>query len=199
MILRSEHIAKSFGKKTVLKDVSFHLNAGSITGIVGENGSGKSVLMQIVVGLRDADKGTVTCEGRLGYCPQQALLFPHLTVKEHFDYFAVAYGITKESSLEQSKQLMEYFNFKKYLNEKIVNLSGGTQQKLNLSIALLHQPDVLILDEPYNGFDWETYNRFWSYSSLLKEQGSAILVVSHFLSDQEKLDHIYNLKNGILE
>lgn len=198
MILNSEHIAKSFGRNKVLKDVSFKLDAGTITGIVGENGSGKSVLMEIIVGIRNADKGTVNRHGRIGYCPQRAMLFPHLTVQEHFIYFSVAYGIGSEQSKRRSEELLHHFNYKKYQQEKIINLSGGTQQKLNLSISLLHEPDLLILDEPYNGFDWDTYQRFWDYTNHLKKRGCAILIVTHLLSEKERLDHIYELENGIL-
>lgn len=198
MILRSEHIAKSFGKNKVLRDISFQLDAGSITGIVGENGAGKSVLMEIIVGVRSAENGTVKISGSIGYCPQKAVLFPHLTVQEHFNYFSVAYGIDSGQSKRRSEELLQHFNYKKYQQEKIINLSGGTQQKLNLSIALLHDPSLLILDEPYNGFDWDTYQRFWDYSNLLKKRGCAILIVSHLLSEKERLDRIYELENGIL-
>lgn len=198
MILNSEHIAKSFGRNKVLKDISFQLEAGSITGIVGENGTGKSVLMEIIVGVRSADKGVVIRNGSIGYCPQRAVLFPHLTVQEHFIYFSVAYGIDSEQSKRRSEELLYHFNFKKYQQEKIINLSSGTQQKLNLSIALLHEPDLLILDEPYNGFDWDTYKRFWDYANQLKDRGCAILIVTHLLSEKERLDCIYELENGIL-
>ena len=198
MILRTEHISKSFRNNKVLKDISFQLDASTITGVVGENGSGKSVLMEIIVGVRNPNRGKVSRNGRIGYCPQKALLFPHLTVQEHFKYFSTAYGIDDEQVCEVSEELMKHFNFKKYEHEKIKNLSGGTQQKLNLSIALLNKPDLLILDEPYNGFDWDTYQKFWNYAERLKNQGVAILIVSHLLSDKEKLDHIYNLENGIL-
>lgn len=198
MILRSEHIAKSFGKNKVLRDLSFQLEAGSITGIVGENGSGKSVLMEILVGVRSADKGTVNISGSIGYCPQRAVLFPHLTVQEHFIYFSVAYGIDSGQSKKRSEELLQHFNYKKYQQEKIINLSGGTQQKLNLSLALLHDPCLLILDEPYNGFDWDTYQRFWDYANLLKKRGCAILIVTHLLSEKERLDRIYELENGVL-
>jgi len=198
MILSIEHISKSFGSNKVLRDISFELEANTITGIVGENGSGKSVLMEIIVGVRSPNKGIVNKNGKIGYCPQRALLFPHLTVQEHFKYFSVAYGIDTEQSNELSEELLNHFNFKKYNNERINNLSGGTQQKLNLSIALLNEPDLLILDEPYNGFDWDTYQKFWNYTEHLKKKGCAILVVSHLLSEKERFDHIFELENGIL-
>ncbi len=199
MILRLEHIAKSFGRNKVLKDISLQLEAGSITGIVGENGSGKSVLMEIIVGVRSANNGTVNKNGRIGYCPQNTILFPHLTVQEHFIYFSVAYNVGRKQLKTRSEELLHHFNYKKYQQEKIINLSGGTQQKLNLSLALLHNPDLLILDEPYNGFDWDTYQRFWDYTNHLKKRGCAILIVTHLLSEKERLDTIYELENGILE
>ena len=198
MILIAKHIAKSFGRKNVLTDITFQLERGSITGIVGENGSGKTVLMEIIVGLRKAQSGTIFLKGRLGYCPQKILLFPQLTVREHLDYFSKAYGISKIDTTRQSDQLLEQFRFGQYYEEKIINLSGGTQQKLNLALALLHKPDLLILDEPYNGFDWDTYLRFWDYSIHLRKQGCAILIVTHLLGEKARIDRIYELQNGVL-
>jgi ABC-type multidrug transport system ATPase subunit len=198
MILKVENIAKAFGKNKVLKNVSFKMKPSSLFGIVGENGSGKSTLLKIIVGEWRPDSGKVSITGKLGYCPQQTLLFSQLTIDEHFRYFAAAYGIDKAAFEDQSGSLMEYFNFKKYKNEKIANLSGGTQQKLNLAIALLHQPKLLILDEPYSGFDWDTYQRFWDYTHQLRNEGCAILVVTHFLTEKEGFDRVYNLVEGEL-
>ena len=199
MILQVEHIEKKLGKIQVLRDVSFEVHAGQLVGIVGENGSGKSTLLKIIAGEWKSDKGNVNINGSKGYCPQQSLLFSLLTVEEHFSYFATAYGMTYEQQLKRSSSLMAYFNFKNSINQKVANLSGGTQQKLNLSIALLHQPQLLILDEPYTGFDWETYMKFWEYTKLLQSEGCAILVVSHLLTERERFDHIFTLKEGYLQ
>lgn len=198
MLLKVENITKSFGKRKVLTGVNLELQPGTLSGIVGENGSGKSTLLKIIVGELKPNGGDISINGKIGYCSQKALLFSQLTVGEHFQYFAAAYGIEKNDLINRQSELMEYFNFEKYKNEKVENLSGGTQQKLNLSIALLHRPDLLILDEPYNGFDWETYLRFWDYTNELQKQNCAIVVVTHFLNEKEKFNRVYNLKNGKL-
>lgn len=198
MVLKVENIAKSFGKNKVLTNVSFEMDSSSLYGIVGENGSGKSTLLKIIVGEWEHDSGTVSTGGRLGYCPQNTLLFAQLTVDEHFRYFAAAYGIEKAELINRSEMLMNYFSFIKYRNEKIAHLSGGTQQKLNLAIALLHRPELLILDEPYSGFDWDTYIRFWDYTNQLRNEGCAILVVTHLINEKERFERIYNLEQGKL-
>jgi len=198
MILKVENIAKTFGKNKVLRNVSFEMKPSSMYGVVGENGSGKSTLLKIIVGEWKADHGKILVYNRIGYCPQKALLFSQLTIKEHFSYFAAAYGIEKENLLPLSESLMEHFNFKKYEREKVANLSGGTQQKLNLALALLHQPKLLILDEPYNGFDWETYMRFWDYTNHLRKEGCAILIVTHLITEKKQFDRVYKLEQGEL-
>jgi len=163
-----------------------------------ENGSGKSTLLKIIAGEWKADQGMVSVAGRIGYCPQKSLLFSQLTVEEHFRYFASAYRIENPMWVARSEMLMDYFNFRQYKKERISNLSGGTQQKLNLSLALLHQPDLLILDEPYNGFDWDTYMKFRAYADQLKSQGTAILMVTHLITEKEWFDKVYDLFNGHL-
>jgi ABC-2 type transport system ATP-binding protein len=199
MILSAVNIKKSFGKKNVLNGISFELVSGKLYGIVGENGSGKSTLLKVLVGQWKADSGAVKISGRIGYCPQKPLLFPQLTVAEHFKYFSAAYGLDKIEEKKNSEYLLNHFNFTKTLKDKVSNLSGGTQQKLNLSIALLHEPDLLILDEPYNGFDWETYLRFWDYTDIMLKRGCAVLIVTHLLNEKDRFDRIYKLKNGMLQ
>lgn len=198
MILKAFNIVKSFGKRSVLKDVSFQMERGTLYGIVGENGSGKSTLLKIIVGEWKADSGQILIDGKLGYCPQKVLVFPELTVAENFRFFSSAYQLEKKTMDRVSSELMEHFHFENYANERVSNLSGGTQQKLNLSISLIHEPDLLILDEPYNGFDWDTYLKFWDYTNHLRDRGCTILVVTHMLSEKERFDRIFELKNGCL-
>jgi ABC-2 type transport system ATP-binding protein len=198
MVLKVENIAKAFGNNKVLRDVSFDMNPSSLIGIVGENGSGKSTLLKIIVGEWKSDMGNISVKGRLGYCPQKTLLFSQLTVDEHFQYFASAYRIEKTELFNRTETLMNFFNFKKFRKERIANLSGGTQQKISLAIALIHQPDLLILDEPYNGFDWDTYLKFWEYTAQLKKEGCAILIVAHFITEKDRFDKVFNLVQGKL-
>ncbi len=111
MNLQVEHIAKAFGKNRVLKDVNFQMKPAFLVGIVGENGSGKSTLLRIIVGEWKPDKGNIFLSGRIGYCPQKALLFSNLTVEEHFKYFANAYGLTRPDLISRSESLIDIFNF----------------------------------------------------------------------------------------
>jgi ABC-type multidrug transport system ATPase subunit len=197
-ILEVLHVSKSLGSRKVLKDISFGMGEGQLYGLVGENGSGKSTLLKIIVGQWKPSSGKIITHRRIGYCPQNLMLFPNLTVREHLEYFAAAYGISKQELKGRADNLLSHFNFKQYENEIVARLSGGTKQKLNLSLALLHDPELLILDEPYNGFDWRTYHHFWEYADHMRAQGCSILVVSHMLEDQGRFDQIFSLENGAL-
>jgi ABC-type multidrug transport system ATPase subunit len=186
-----------FGARVeVLQGASLDVRPGELVGLVGENGSGKSTLMQIIVGLLKRDGGSVELRGALGYCPQLPELWEKLTVAEHLRMFAAAYRLDEATARANTERLLEELGFRRYLDYRIEALSGGTRQKLNLALALLHEPQVLLLDEPYAGFDWETYLRFWDMSAARRADGMAILIVSHLLGERERLDRIYTLKGG---
>jgi ABC-type multidrug transport system ATPase subunit len=203
-VLHAEGVFKSFrrgiwplGRRVdVLRGASLEVRAGELVGLVGENGSGKSTLMQIVVGLLKRDAGTVERPGRLGYCPQIPMLWDKLTVDEHFELFARAYGLDDGARERATADLVEELQFERYRGYRIEELSGGTRQKLNLALALMHEPELLLLDEPYAGFDWETYVRFWEMSKRRRDAGMAILIVSHLLAERQRLDRIYELCEG---
>ena len=203
-VLRVDALEKGFQKGLpprrhrieVLRGVNLMVCSGELIGLVGENGSGKSTLMQIVVGLLGRDGGSVEQLGRLGYCPQIPMLWDKLTVDEHFLLFARAYDLDEETREATVVDLLAELRFERYRRYRVEELSGGTQQKLNLALALMHEPTLLLLDEPYSGFGWETYVRFWEMSERRRDAGMGILIVSHFLSERARLDRVYELRDG---
>ena len=180
----------------MLRGATLTVRAGELVGLVGENGSGKSTLMQIVVGLLGRDQGEVERPERLGYCPQQPLLWDKLTVSEHFELFGRAYGLQEEEATRSRDTLLNELRFAKYAGYRVEELSGGTRQKLNLGLALMHDPQLLLLDEPYSGFDWETYVRFWEMAERRRQEGMGILIVSHLLTERDRLTRVYELREG---
>jgi ABC-2 type transport system ATP-binding protein len=197
-LLEVNNISKSFWTGKVLEDVSFIVNSGSIMAVTGENGVGKSTLLNIIVGWLKPDRGTIRINMNFGFCPQEPLLFPRLTVNENLDYFRTAYGskLGKNEKMQlRTDELLREFDFWSYKDKKVSILSGGTKQKLNLVISLLHDPELMILDEPYASLDWETYQKFWEYATYRKKESKSILIVSHFIYDQSMIDELYVIKN----
>lgn len=182
--------------RRVLTGVDLALLRGEVVGLVGENGSGKSTLMKVLVGELAADSGTVTFGGQLGYCPQTPVVYPRLTCDEHFDLFATGYRMTVPAQHAARARLYDELGFTRYAGTRADQLSGGTLAKLNLSLALLPTPGLLLLDEPYAGFDFDTYVRFWDLVGRLRDQGTAVLVISHFVADTERFDRIVDLVDG---
>ena len=203
-VLVAANVTKSFRRGIwpvarhveVLNGVDIRVRSGEMVGLVGENGSGKSTLMKIIVGLLGRDAGTVARDGRLGYCPQLPLLWDKLTVAEHFQLFASAYRMGAGDTARALDQLLDELKFARYRHYRVADLSGGTRQKLNLSISLMHDPDLLLLDEPYTGFDWETYLRFWDLAETRRRRGMAILIVSHMITENKRLDRVVHLRAG---
>lgn len=180
----------------VLRGADLDLHPGEVVGLVGENGSGKSTLMKSLVGSVAADGGTLVRRGTLGYCPQEPVLYERLTCDEHFALFGRAYGLTDAAATAGASELYATFGFGEWAGSRVEQLSGGTRSKLNLGLALLPDPDVLLLDEPYAGFDYDTYQRFWELTRERRDQGRALLIVSHFITDVERFDRIYDLRDG---
>ncbi|HVR78890.1 MAG TPA: ATP-binding cassette domain-containing protein [Acidimicrobiia bacterium] len=203
-LLTARGIAKSYTRGMwprrrslrVLRGADVVLRAGEIVGLVGENGSGKSTLMKILVGSIDRDGGTITTSGSVGYCPQDPILYERLTCDEHFELFGKAYGMTAADTDSARDDIYDVLGFDEWRDSRVEELSGGTRAKLNLGLALLPDPDLLLLDEPYAGFDWDTYQRFWQLTHHRRDAGRSLLIISHFITDAERFDRIYDLIDG---
>ena len=203
-VLAATGIAKTYARgvwprrrySRVLRGADLTLRRGEIVGFVGENGSGKSTLMGILVGSIDRDAGTVEMSGSFGYCPQVPILYERLTCDEHFQLFGRAYGMVDAKIDSARDDIYQVLGFADWRESRVEELSGGTRAKLNLGLALLPDPDLLLLDEPYAGFDWDTYQRFWQLTEDRRDAGRSLLIISHFITDAERFDRIYDLVGG---
>jgi ABC-type multidrug transport system ATPase subunit len=194
-LLEARGVRKSYGRHEVLCGVDLAAGPGQLVGVVGENGAGKSTLLKILAGTMAADGGTVALAGTLGYCPQDPVLSDNLTVEAHLRYFAAAYRLP---ALDRADELVGQLGYARHRREPAGSLSGGTRQKLNLTLALMHDPGVLLLDEPYQGFDWETYLRFWDLVAGLRDRGKAVVIITHLVFEQDRFDLLADLSGGRL-
>jgi ABC-2 type transport system ATP-binding protein len=194
-VLAARGVHKAYGRHQVLKGAGLEVRAGQLVAVVGENGTGKSTLLRILAGTLAADRGAVRLTGTIGYCPQDPVVNDNLTVGQHLRYFAAARRL---ASPQRADELLGLLRFAQFRDQVAGALSGGTRQKLNLTLALLHDPDVLLLDEPFQGFDWETYLRFWDVVGDLRARGKAIVIITHLVIEQGRFDMLADLADGQL-
>ncbi|WP_329375466.1 ABC transporter ATP-binding protein [Streptomyces sp. NBC_01483] len=190
--LSARNVHKAFGKHVVLAGVDLTIRSGGIVGIVGENGAGKTTLLRILCGDLRPDKGTVAVDGTLSHCPQHPVLNTALTPFQHLSLFQEAFRLR---NLARAHELIDRLAFADHLQVPVKVLSGGTRQKLSLVLALMHDPDVVLLDEPYQGFDWQTYLAFWDLAAARRAAGRTTVVISHLAYDIDRLDSVIQLRH----
>lgn len=192
-LLTAEAVGKSFGRVRVLDGVNLTVHAGEIVALTGANGAGKSTLVRICGGILRPDRGRLVVSDGVGYCPQLPGLFDLLTADEHLIMFGRGAGLSRSEALVRGHALLAEFDFPVGRSTLSANMSGGTRQKLNLVLALLAGPALLLLDEPYQGFDRGTYVNFWDHCSRWRDAGKGVLVVTHVLAELDRADRIVEL------
>ena len=207
MILELKNIEKSFGEKKVLTGVSFKAEGGKAFGLLGRNGAGKTTSIRILMNVFPANSGEVLIDGKpidyskvgIGYLPEERGLYPKKIIIDQLTYFAELKGMSRKEAVESIDYWLERLGMTEYRNKKLETLSKGNQQKIQLITALAHDPDIVILDEPFSGLD--PVNAML-LKDVVKEQiskGKIVLFSSHQMSYIEEFcDSIAILNNGVV-
>ena len=189
----------SYGTNKVLRGCNFIIHDREMVGLVGENGSGKSTLVRSLLGFSRPAGGRIWVTPSVGYSPQENYLNQRITIKEHLDFMTEIYAGSHVLDKWFIEMLLEKLKLVPYLRTRIGHLSSGTYQKVKFVTAVAHRPAMIFLDEPCDGFDWAMYLAFWEIMTLIRSEGSAVLMISHLLHDREHFDRIFELREGICE
>jgi len=205
-VIAVHHVSKRYGKKVIVSDVDMTVAEGEIYGLIGPSGAGKTTLVKLIVGMDSASEGEIEVEGiripnlgmlqRIGYMAQSDALYPELTGKENLDFFASLFGLSKKKRAERIAYAADLVQLTPHLTKKVMAYSGGMKRRLSLAIALVHDPQVLVLDEPTVGIDPELRLSIWNELYRLKEQGKSILVTTHVMDEAEKCDRLAMMREG---
>jgi len=204
--IQAQHITKLYGDKRALDDVTFEITKGELFGFIGPDGAGKTTLFRIITSLLKPGTGSITVEGLdtvkdytrlrkiLGYMPGRFSLYQDLTVEENLRFFAGIFHTTPEENYELVKDI--YSQIEPFKNRKAGKLSGGMKQKLALSCALIHKPEVLVLDEPTTGVDAVSRIEFWEMLAKLRLSGITIIVSTPYMDEASRCDRVALMQNG---
>lgn len=198
MVLQIEHLTGGYSKTPVIHDVSLNINKGEIVGLIGLNGAGKSTTIKHILGLLRPHSGEIRVDGitisedaegyrrHLAYIPETPVLYEELTLKEHIQMTAMAYGIDEETALDRAEDLLEIFRLDTKINMFPTHFSKGMKQKVMLVCAFLAQPDLYIIDEPFLGLDPLGIDSLIELMIEERDQGRSILMSTHILATAEK-------------
>ncbi len=205
-MLNIEKLSKSYNERKVLQDLTLHIQAGEIYGLLGPNGAGKTTTINILCNLLTSDSGVVKINGQpiseatkqlIGVAPQENLLYKSLSCEENLNFFAQIYGLKTQQRRQQIQDCLAAVNLLDRAKSPVETLSGGMQRRLNIAVALVHQPKLVILDEPTTGLDIEARYEIWDLIRRLKSQGITVLLTTHLLDEAERLcQRIGILKGG---
>jgi len=208
-MLDIKHLKKSFGSLTAVDDVSFSLAGGQLIGLLGPNGAGKTTTVSMIAGLLTPDSGEVLIGGqrlsgdtdpakrRIGLVPQDLALYDELTARDNLRFFGALYNLTGRALDTAIGNAMALVELSDRVKDRVKTFSGGMKRRLNLAAGLLHDPDILLLDEPTVGVDPQSRNAIFDNLEALKRRGKALLYTTHYMEEAERLaDRIVVIDHG---
>ncbi|OCA70455.1 ABC transporter ATP-binding protein [Chryseobacterium artocarpi] len=207
-MLKAEHIKKTYnaGKKVALDDFSIHVPKGSIYGLLGPNGAGKTSFIRIINQITQADSGDIFINGEklnpshikdIGYMPEERGLYKNMSVGDQILYFGELKGMSKNDALNEAKKWFEKLNIDQWWKKKLSELSKGMAQKIQFVVTVLHRPHLLILDEPFSGFDPVNANLIKDQIIDLKNNGTTIILSTHRMESVEEMcDYVALINNS---
>lgn len=200
------HVSKFYHKNKVLDNVTLHIEAGKIYGLIGPSGAGKTTLVKMIVGMAPIDQGTIqvleqkipnlAVLQKIGYMAQSDALYAELTGMENLKFFAALYLLNKNEQKERIQYTADLVGLTDELKKTVSAYSGGMKRRLSLAIALIQDPDVIILDEPTVGIDPALRASIWEELFHLKKAGKTIIVTTHVMSEAERCDEVSMIRSG---
>ncbi|UGS22473.1 ABC transporter ATP-binding protein [Flavobacterium channae] len=210
-IIEVENLTKKFGDFTAVKSISFHVNKGEIFGFLGANGAGKTTAMKMLIGISNPTSGNAIVAGynvqtqselvkkSIGYMSQKFSLYDDLTVQENITFFGGIYGLSKNQIKSKTEILIENLQLGNITKTKVGDLPLGWKQKLAFSVALLHEPKIVFLDEPTGGVDPITRRQFWELIYAEAHKGTTIFVTTHYMDEAEYCNRVSIMVEGVIE
>lgn len=204
------NVSLSFKAGEAVKNVSFQVNRGNIFGLVGSDGAGKSTLLRLIATMIKPDKGTISINNLdivarrteikkiIGYMPQRFGLYQDLSVEENIDFFMDIFSIPRTERKNRKEKYLGFSNLLPFLDRQAGKLSGGMKQKLGLACVLVHEPLLLVLDEPTNGVDPVSRHEFWDILDSMKKEGMTILVSTAYLDEGERCNQLGLMHRAVL-
>ena len=210
-VIEVENLTKKFGDFTAVNSISFEVKKGEIFGFLGANGAGKATAMKMLIGIAKPTSGNAQVAGfdvfsqpeeikkNIGYMSQKFALYDDLTVKENITFFGGIYGLSRSKIKEKRSELVAELGLGDILNELVGSLPLGWKQKLSFSIALIHNPIIVFLDEPTGGVDPITRRQFWEMIYKSANNGTTIFVTTHYMDEAEYCDRVSIMVDGKIE
>jgi ABC-2 type transport system ATP-binding protein len=210
-VIQVEELTKMFGDFAAVNAITFNVEKGEIFGFLGANGAGKTTAMKMLIGISKPTSGKAAVAGydvftnaedikkSIGYMSQKFALYDDLTVKENITFFGGIYGLSRKQIKEKSKVLIEELGLENVANKLVGALPLGWKQKLSFSVALLHDPKIVFLDEPTGGVDPITRRQFWEMIYKAAHHGTTVFVTTHYMDEAEYCDRVSIMVNGKIE